>query len=688
MQLDAPQLLLGINPWLERNALRFRIDLSQLKSKLAKNNPKRKAMRTLPTLIPALQDDEEFQALSGALKKGKFDLPFVAELVATSCRAILSKLMFREVLVELRAEESEGVYTLLTTSHELEMTGQIVSFAFLATLGSLGNDVVEQLPPPNVLAKQINETWSKLEQTVDRDGLPMQHRFLVAEARERGIRWQRILRRPALLHFGSGRHWRRLELTTTDRTGYLAATTAARKPRAAALMQMMSVPVPVQFQVQTVEQALAAATKIGYPVVTKPMSGNRGRGVSANLKNDAELRVGFQRAVAVNKTVLVEDFIVGEDYRVLVIDGECVAAVKRVPPSVVGDGALTVRRLIDKANATRLRPDGLPRILAPLPADDEAKRIMAKSGWDLSSVPPEGTRVYLRSVANGGSTEDVTAEIHPDNAMAAVRAAQILGVDVAGADFISPDITKSFREVGGGLNECNYKPDLFVHILAEGDDPPDVVGALFDYLFPADSPRGLDAIVIMGVEDDTLGALVETIAGEVSREADARVGGLGPAGLFSALGAVEPLQNFALQAPKVSLDTGLDVGLFGARLDAATKDGLGVDYLDLLVLPNIPAPGEDETALVLRAADRCEGPVLVEHGHPLTAVLADRVADRLHVVSPEPSPTAPPGCSTLGLDGGALVVCAPDGAAAPRGPTAANFNAMVARFAAARASGS
>jgi cyanophycin synthetase len=686
MQLDAPQLLLGINPWLERDALRFRIDLSQLKSKLARNNPKRKAMRTLPTLVPALQDHEEFQALCDRSKKDKFDLPFVAKLVATSCRAILAKLMFREVNIEIRAEDAEGVYTLVATSHELEMTGQIVSFAFLATLGSLGNDVVEQLPPPNVLSKQINETWSKLEQTVNRDGLPMQHRFLVAEARTRGIRWQRILRRPALLHFGSGRHWRRLELTTTDRTGYLAATTAAKKPRATALMQMMAVPVPVQFQVSTVEQALAAANKIGYPVVTKPMSGNRGRGVSANLKNDAELRVGFQRAAAINKTVLVEDFIVGEDYRVLVIDGECVAAVKRVPPSVVGDGTLSVRRLIDKANANRFRPDGLPRILSPLPDDDEAKRIMAKSGWDLSSVPPEGTRVYLRSVANGGSTEDVTASIHPDNAMAAVRAAQVLGVDVAGADFISPDITKSFREVGGGLNECNYKPDLFVHILADGDDPPDVVGALFDYLFPADSPRGLHAVVVMGAEDDTVGALVETITAEISREDNTRVGGLGPAGLFSALGAVEPLHNFALQAPKVFLDTGLDVGVFGARVDASTKDGLGVDYLSLLVLPNIPAPGEDETALLLRAAQRCEGPVLVERGHPLTDLLAERISERLHVVSPEPSPPAPPSSSTLGLDGGAILVCAPDGAAAQRGPSEANFNAMVARFAVSRTS--
>lgn len=681
MQLDAPQLLLGINPWLDRNALRFRIDLSQLKTKLAKNNPKRKAMRTLPALVPALQHDPEFQRLSEDLKKRKFDVQFVAELVATTCEAILRSLMFREIHVELKAEDSEGAYSILATSNELEMTGQIVSFAFLATLGSLGNDVVEQLPPPNVLANQINETWTKLEQTLTTDGLPMQHRFLVAEARARGIRWQRILRRPALLHFGSGRYWRRLDLTTTDRTGYLAATTAARKPRAAALMQMMSVPVPVQLQVTNVEQALAGANKIGYPVVTKPLSGNRGRGVSANLKNDAEVRVGFQRAVAVNKTVLVEDFIVGEDYRVLVIDGKCVAAVKRIPPSVVGDGKLTVRRLIDKANANRIRPDGLPRILSPLPDDDEAKRIMAKSGWELASVPPEGTRVYLRSIANGGSTEDVTDKIHPDNAMAAIRAAQILGVDVAGADFITTDITKSFREVGGGLNECNYKPDLFIHILSEGDDPPDVVGALFDYLFPEERPKGMHAVLVMGAEDDVLGSILETITSEFSWDGAARVGGLGPAGLFSSLGSVEPLQHFALQTPKVALDTSLDVGVFAARIDAAAKDGLGIEYLNLMVLPLIPAPNDTEAAVILRAAERCEGPVLVERGHPLTDALAARVAERLHLVHPEPSTPTPNEASLLTLVGGVLVVRAPDGAELVLGPVDPNFDAMVARLA-------
>ena len=128
------------------------------------------------------------------------------------------------------------------------------------------------------------------------------------------------------------------------------------------------------------------------------------------------------------------------------------------------------------------------------------------------------------------------------------------------------------------------------------------------------------------------------------------------------------------------------------RADAAPReverDRLFHLDLDLLILPNIPAPAEDETALLLRAAHRCEGPVLVERGHPLTDLLAERIADRLHVVSPEPSPTAPSNSSALGLDGGALMVRAPDGAAAPRGPSEANFNAMVARFAASYTSAS
>ena len=586
MKLEPPSVLLGINPWLDRHALRFQLDLGDLAPRLAKNNPKRKAFRTLPELIPALRGYAAFDAFTREAKGGKFTPDQVVKMVLLAVEAIQASLQFRECHVEAHRTASDHVVELIASSHEIELTNKIVSFAILATLGSLGNDVVEQLPAPNLLAKQVENTWLQIERAAQQDGLPAQHRFLIAEARRRGIRWQRVLRRPALLHFGSGARWRRLELTTTDRTGYLAATTAARKPRAAAMMQMMSVPVPAQLQVQQADQAVAAAEKIGYPVVTKPLSGNRGRGVSANLKSAQDVRQGFQRAAAVNKTVLVEDFLEGEDYRLLIVNGRCVAAVKRVPPSVVGDGKRTVRKLIEHANKNRMRPDGLPRTLAPLPMDAEAERVMSRKGWSLDAMPPEGERVYLRSVANGGTTEDVTHKVHPDNVMACVRAAQILGVDVAGADFISPDISKSYREVGGGLNECNYKPDLFVHILAEHepDQPlPDVVGALFDFLFPPAEPLGTPTVVVLGGGADSLRDGISAMRAALS-ETGRVVGGLGPDGVFSALGHVEPFQHFALQSPKVFLDTGVDAIVFAADARQACKDGLGAEYLDVLVL--------------------------------------------------------------------------------------------------------
>ena len=174
----------------------------------------------------------------------------------------------------------------------------------------------------------------------------------------------------------------------------------------------------------------------------------------------------------------------------------------------------------------------------------------------------------------------------------------------------------------------------------------------------------------------------------MARDGAARVGGLGPAGLFSSLGPVEPLQHFALQTPKVCLDTDLDVGVFAARVDAGAKDGLGIEYIDLLALPTASTENEDEAALILRAAECCEGPVLAADEHPLLEALAKRCGTRLHVVLADSSATVPPEASALSVVDGDLVVRASDGTQVTAGPAAASFDAMVARFAAHQIHGS
>ena len=316
----------------------------------------------------------------------------------------------------------------------------------------------------------------------------------------RGLPWRRIDEGPArsYLAIGEGRHRRRLRHTVSEATGHMAGTLTERKDHCTRLLARHRLPVPRLIPVRNPDEAAAAARAIGFPVVVKPADSAGGNAVSVGLTTPDAVRAACASALRHSRRAVVESQLAGRDHRLLVVGGRLVAVTRRIAAHVTGDGSHTIAELVALANA---RPDRLPPagLLEPLPLDDEARRLMAVDGWYPDSVPPAGRHIRLRTAANrsqGGSTEDVTAITHPDNAELACQAAALLGLDVAGIDLIAPDISRPVQGSGGGICEVNRSPSLLAHLSAPG--APDVAGAYLDHVLAGAGDLRIPVLAVVG----------------------------------------------------------------------------------------------------------------------------------------------------------------------------------------------
>jgi len=328
---------------------------------------------------------------------------------------------------------------------------------------------------------------------------------LVQAAEERNIPWIR-LNRQSLVQFGHGRYQQRIQATTTGLTGNIAVELASDKEETNTILRDLGLPVPKQYVVRSSRDAKRAAERIGFPVVLKPLAGNHGRGVSINLKTTDEVEVAFDKAREHGRSIVVEGFLEGYDHRLLVVNGNLVAAAKRMPGHVVGDGENTIEQLVDIVNEDPRRGVGHEKVLTRLEFDHQAERLLKKSGFDRDTVPPKGEVVFLRSTANlstGGTAIDVTDTMHPDNREMAERTIKAIGLDIGGVDFLSRDITKSYRDTGGGICEVNAGPGFRMHVAPSEGTPRDVAGPVLDMLFPPDQPSRIPIAAITGTNGKT-----------------------------------------------------------------------------------------------------------------------------------------------------------------------------------------
>jgi len=328
---------------------------------------------------------------------------------------------------------------------------------------------------------------------------------LVKAAENRGIPWLR-LNDQSLVQLGHGKYQQRIQATVTGRTPHIAVELASDKEETNKILATLGLPVPTQELVQTEAAAIRAARRIGFPVVTKPYNGNHGRGISIRLTADEDVAQGFLVAREHSRSVIVETFLEGDDHRLLVVHGELVAATRRTPGHVVGDGEHTIAQLIDIVNTDPRRGVGHEKVLTRLELDAQAHKMLERAGLQSDSVPDKGRVVYLRSTANlstGGTATDVTDVIHPDNREMAERAVRAIGLDVGGVDFLSKNITESYRSIGGGICEVNAAPGFRMHVAPSEGTPRDVAAPVIDMLFPQGSHSRVPIAAVTGTNGKT-----------------------------------------------------------------------------------------------------------------------------------------------------------------------------------------
>jgi len=376
----------------------------------------------------------------------------------------------------------------------------------------LALELLEHLLPEELQSEQArraefdwDEARDRFIRSTQRRALGPSTASLVAAAEERDIPWLR-LNRYSLVQFGHGRHGRRIQATITSETRHIAVEVASDKEETNKILGDVGLPVPQQMLVHSPNDAVRAAKRLEYPVVVKPLNANHGRGVSIDLSDDESVAVAYRNAREHSRTVLVESYIQGLDHRLLVINGELIAGSKRVPGHVVGDGEHTVEELVDTVNADPRRGIGHEKVLTRLEFDHQADRLLELRGYDRTTVVPEGEVVYLRSTGNlstGGTAVDVTDVVHPDNREMAVRAARAIGLDVAGVDFLTTDITKSFHETRGAICEVNAAPGFRMHVAPSEGTPRDAAGPVLDMLFPPGTPSRIPIAAITGTNGKT-----------------------------------------------------------------------------------------------------------------------------------------------------------------------------------------
>ncbi len=328
---------------------------------------------------------------------------------------------------------------------------------------------------------------------------------IVNAAIARGIPFRRLTE-GSLVQLGWGSKQRRIQAAEIDATSAIAESIAQDKELTKKLLHAAGVPVPLGRPVTSAEDAWAAAQEIGLPVVVKPRDGNQGKGISVNIASQEGVMTAYNTAKSFRDDVLVERYLPGSDFRLLVVGNKLVAAARRDPPLVIGNGKNTVRELVELVNADPRRGEGHATSLTKIRLDDIAKNRLKEQGLDENSIPAKGTRVILRNNANlstGGTATDVTDDVHQEVAARAIAAAQMVGLDICGVDVVCESVLLPMEEQSGGVVEVNAAPGLRMHLSPSFGKGRDVGEAVIATMFPNGEDGRVPVIAVTGTNGKT-----------------------------------------------------------------------------------------------------------------------------------------------------------------------------------------
>ncbi|RMA66303.1 cyanophycin synthetase [Ulvibacter antarcticus] len=413
---------------------------------------------------------------------------------------------------------------------------------------------------------------------------------IVEEAASRGIPWIR-LNKYSLCQLGYGANQKRIQATVTSETSSIGVELACDKEDTKYLLEQAEVEVP-RGDIISRESSLEEACRyIGYPLVIKPIDGNHGRGITVDIQNYKDAVVAFHAAKEVSSRVIVEKFITGEDYRLLVINHVLVAAAKRTPAHVIGNGKSTVTELIEEVNKDPRRGYGHENVLTMITANDLTKTIIKDAGYSLDSVIPEGELLLLKDTANlstGGTAEDVTDIVHPANVSMAERISKIIDLDICGIDIMTSDISQPLSETGGAILEVNAGPGFRMHLAPTTGLPRNVASPVVDKLFPNQGDTGrIPIVAVTGTNGKTT---TSRLIAHIAKMKGFRVGYTTSDGVY--------IQNRLLMkgdctgpasAEFVLKDPTVNFAVLECARGGLLRAGLGFGKCDVAVVTNVEA---------------------------------------------------------------------------------------------------
>lgn len=576
MKILKMQVLRGANIWssYRKKLIQMRLDLEELENYPTDKIPgfRERLQAMLPTMIEHECSEGHRGGFFLRVELGTW-MGHVIEHIALEIQSLAG---MKTGYGRTRSTNEPGVYNVVF-SYTDEEAGLYAAKAAVKIAEALINDE----------AYDLCTDIEQLKNICHRNCLGPSTQSIVTEAAKRGIPYIRV-GTDSTVQLGYGAKQMRFQATTTCKTNVMAVELACNKKKTKEILQRSSVPVPQGTICSSEEELKETVEKFGYPLVIKPLNGNQGKGATINITSWEEMLPALAFAQKYSKNVIVEKYISGFDFRMLVVDNKFVAAAKRVPANVKGNGIDSIEKLIAKVNKDPKRGNGHENMLTKIVVDHDTEGMLAKHGYTLESVPYAGEIVYLKSTANlstGGHSEDVTDMVHPDNIALAERVARIIGLDICGVDLMAESLEQPIQGTGGAVIEVNAAPGFRMHLDPTIGKPRNVAAPVVDMLFPNGDTGRIPLIGVTGTNGKTT---TTRLLAHIAGNSGYKTGFTTTDGIYIDGKLLEKGDTTGpISAQYILRDPSVEFAVLETARGGMLRSGLGYDQCDVGVITNI-----------------------------------------------------------------------------------------------------
>jgi cyanophycin synthetase len=620
--------LRGPNIWANYPVLEAWVDLEEMKDTSSEMIPgfNERLMGWLPTMVEHRCSIGERGGFFVRLRRGTY-MAHILEHVTLELQSLSGTPVG---FGRARETNTDGIYKVAIAYKEEKLALACLDKAFELIQAAIHDTPLD-----------VNAVVSELKEYAYDVCLGPSTRSIVDAAKAKNIPWRR-LNEGSLVQLGYGVHQRRICTAETDSTSAIAESIAQDKELTRTLLRSIGIPTPEGRSVESAEDAWEAAEDIGLPVVVKPQYGNHGRGVATNLQTREQVVAAYEAARQEGRSIVVERHAPGDDYRMLVVGGKLVAAARREPAHVIGDGQSTVQKLIDKVNEDPRRSDGHSTSLSLIKIDAVALGVLMDQGMTPDTIPPVGKKVLIRRNANlstGGTAADVTDQVHPDVARHAIEAARIIGLDIAGVDMVVQDISQPLQGQRGVIVEVNAGPGLRMHIEPSSGSPRPVGESIIEMMYPGQTNGRIPIISITGVNGKTT---TTRLTAHIVASTGKKVGMTCTDGIYVGGRRIDSGDCSGPQSARsVLMNPFVEAAVLETARGGILREGLGFDFCDVGIVTNIGEGdhlglSDIETIEQLAKVKRCiieavhkNGFGVLKANDPLTAEMAEKCKGRV-----------------------------------------------------------